>query len=129
MNVQKRKIEAKRVLKTFPTFAPVKNLCQVIATLLAVIFMALTFMPCADGCDNDSHQTELTVNAAQEHHEEHNDVCSPLCSCSCCSTQITVTYFSSLTFITHEVFQTFPVFKQPFISSFFYSIWQPPKIS
>ena len=102
---------------------------QIIATILAMTFMAMTLIPCADGCDNDSHQKELTIQAAQEHHEQHKDVCSPLCSCSCCSTQITVIHFPSIAFVSPEVSQRFSVFKQPFVSSFYASIWQPPKIS
>jgi len=91
--------------------------------------MVMVIVPCADGCDNSAHNKELTVQAAQEHHQEHKDLCPPFCSCSCCSTQITMAHFSYVSFTPPVFIQTFSLLEHPFISSFFSSIWQPPKIS
>ncbi|MFI5218635.1 MAG: DUF6660 family protein [Bacteroidia bacterium] len=101
---------------------------QIIATFLAITMMVMFIIPCADACDSNSHQIESSFETPQEHHQEHKDACSPFCSCSCCSIQITVVHFPVLTFVTPEIMKTFSVFKQPFFSSFSSSIWQPPKL-
>ncbi|MCB9304689.1 MAG: hypothetical protein H6566_28990 [Lewinellaceae bacterium] len=59
--------------------------------VLAVYFLMLAFLPCADpaqGCvvDAPEHSSEITALASHTHghHSEGSDHCSPLCICSCC---------------------------------------------
>lgn len=111
------------------TFAFLKKVKQIISAFLAITFLVMTFMPCADACENNAHKIELSIQSPQDHHDEHNNACSPLCSCSCCSIQVIEVHFPVLFFLTPTVIQTFSVKKQPFFSSFFSAIWQPPKIN
>ncbi len=102
---------------------------QTIALFIALTFMTMAFIPCADSCDIKTHQNESSIKSAQDHHEEHSDMCSPLCSCECCSTQITIFKSTSITFLPNSYQELYLIFKQPFVSSFHSAIWQPPKIS
>ena len=91
--------------------------------------MVMFVIPCADACENNSHEIKFSLQSAQDHHEEHNDTCSPFCTCSCCAQQITFNNFPTLSFASPQIVLTFSFFKQLFISSFLSAIWQPPKIS
>jgi len=113
----------------FITFAPVRKVKQIITACLALTFFVMALVPCADACDNNSHKVEVSVQSAQEHHEEHNNICSPLCYCACCSTLITLSHFYSVSLLAPEIDQIISAFEQPFVSSCFSDIWQPPKIS
>jgi len=71
----------------------------------------------------------MTVSQAQDHHNEDEDVCSPLCACSCCASQVIV---QSCIFAAIGV----PFCKKEFLENPTlplpeptYSIWQPPKLS
>ena len=87
-------------------------------------------MLCADGDALLSHE-KVSLNRQSEPHHD-NDICSPLCACSCCGCQ-GFSLNSTYSFIALPVTAIFekkvPEYKSILTSNFFGSIWQPPKIS
>lgn len=102
---------------------------QLIATILAVFFLSLIVLPCADGTP-DECGVEVHFHPGQGHdHEQepHADFCSPFCSCHCCHTHFIVKNFNILSseieyietlipYISHRYPQASP------------AIWQPPRV-
>ncbi|MBK5285430.1 MAG: hypothetical protein JJE25_08490 [Bacteroidia bacterium] len=115
--------------KNFPTLAPVRNSRKIIAGLLAVHMLTLVLMPCNDSCDSQQHQTATIVQGAQEHHEQDNDICSPFCTCSCCSSLITLAYQTELKTFVPVAANAFSGFDKFFNSVFSADCWQPPRIA
>jgi hypothetical protein len=64
---------------------------KILSGILAVLFLALSFMPCDDvGCD-DHDETEIHAAAeVGDHFSDHTDAdnCSPFCMCQCCQKQV-----------------------------------------
>ncbi len=86
-------------------------------------------MPCADG-NAILYNKKVTIsNQSIPHHD--NDICSPLCICSCCGCQgFTFTSIYSYNFIPSRISvkKKLPEYKSINTSNFFGSIWQPPQI-
>ena len=91
-------------------------------------------MPCADMEVNSSANTntEFASNHDEHPHDEQNDLCSPFCTCNCCSAQI-LTHFPTITInfpiVSESIKTQLPTYKSIFSSNFFGSIWQPPQIA
>lgn len=101
---------------------------KVFCLLFAFYTLAISIAPCSD-VHGRTDEAVTTLSQAQEHHDEHNDICSPFCSCSCCqSVTVMAFYTHELTTTTIAVNQPF-IFEEDFHSSDCASIWQPPKIS
>jgi hypothetical protein len=96
---------------------------------MVMYLLTLVILPCNDTCAADEHSTPLTMSQAQDDHNEDNDLCSPLCACSCCSSQIIlqscIMDFESAPFYKKD-FSEYHVFM---LNEPDYSIWQPPKLS
>jgi len=106
-----------------------QNARKIIAGLLAIYMLALVFMPCKDSCDSEQHHAITTIQSAQEHHEAENDICSPFCTCNCCSTSVVVSSAVAITTFFPPADKDFPVYNAPFFSSITADHWQPPKLS
>lgn len=100
--------------------------------IFAFYILALSIMPCSD-VHNDCVKTEnqITQNENHNHKSDHNDFCSPFCTCNCCQTVMTID-FTNTTFKVKHLFAESDVkvaiSNFSFVSSFFGTIWQPPKI-
>jgi hypothetical protein len=103
--------------------------------LLSIYLIILSCMPCAD-TKEDVHEysfLEVENTKHEEHsHDQHNDLCSPFCTCNCCSSQILVysdiqSLFFPLQFEEIKMISSF--YKTIFTSNFYGSIWQPPQIA
>src|SRR5574337_1056919 len=103
---------------------------RIFCLLFAFYVTALTIMPCNDvHAGKVASNIPLTIGQAQDHHERDNDVCSPFCTCTCCSVSVTfVAHFNnvSITPPGHEI--TFAALTQNPQSSAG-DHWQPPKIA
>ncbi len=109
-------------------------------TLLAVFVLALNWVPCSDAyneCGSTALLSHSTSDADQadphQHSDDHDDSCSPFCTCACCGVS-----FTNLTFnVKPSIQEDLPeYFEKQFVarsisfqSSFFGNIWQPPKIN
>lgn len=90
-------------------------------------FIALTAKPCGDKGDCN----EINPTAAQStHQEEHQDeMCTPLCVCACCATNVVVSDYPTSIIELTEITTVYTVQKDSKISSIIISVWQPPKLA
>jgi len=91
--------------------------------------LALVLMPCNDTCDSQEHQTPITFQTAQEHHDKDSDMCSPFCVCTCCATSISITHYQTNLFNPAYSAEVFPSYEESACSAFSRDFWQPPKLS
>ncbi|KAA3651630.1 MAG: hypothetical protein DWP98_02705 [Bacteroidetes bacterium] len=71
------------------------------ASIIAVFFLCLSVLPCAD--KNDSH-SEITVSSEAHNHEHAADDCAPFCYCNCCHVHATIQIEGQ---VFSEISQTF----------------------
>ena len=104
------------------------------SVILSLVFLILSCLPCADlKVNNSAHiTTEFTSNHEKHSTDNHNDLCSPFCICSCCGSVI-ASYSHPIiikTPIRSKVIKAqLPTYKSILHSNFYGSIWQPPKIA
>ena len=90
-------------------------------------FVALMAKPCADKAD--CNEFDQTKTSQSEHHKDHADeICTPFCVCSCCSTNILVTDYSHNLIDLTLINTVYKDHEDSKISSIIISIWQPPKL-
>lgn len=56
------------------------------AFIMALLVLVLSCLPCADADAMPDVKTELLKHSGPGHPHQHEDLCSPFCHCSCCST-------------------------------------------
>jgi hypothetical protein len=100
---------------------------KILSYFLIVYLLALTLMPCLDKEVHSGAGMHEMVNQGQAGNDSHQDCCSPLCSCSCCSLPFETTKI----FIVTKSFsppESLIFFFNPQIeSNYIFSIWEPPK--
>lgn len=106
---------------------------RLFAYIFSIYILALSVMPCSDAYnDCESDTTYKEYSQAHNHSTDHNDNCSPFCTCTCCSTTANPK-FTPLKFqITKPIVSskiTYPIRDFSFISNYCGNIWQPPKIN
>ncbi|HEY1045855.1 MAG TPA: DUF6660 family protein [Bacteroidia bacterium] len=104
-----------------------KKVKKILTNALWVYLLTLLVLPCNDNCGSESHEQPITMEQAQDHHEEENDLCTPFCICSCCATPVLVDQVSDLELNIAEFAGHSDYYHSSF-SSYSHSIWQPPKI-
>ena len=101
---------------------------RMISLLLSFYIVLLTLAPCVDN-DNDAVQPgHVTISTTHSPSDEiQHDGCSPFCSCTCCSisSEILANYMELK---DHSLPRFIPFnFTYTFLSSYRFSIWEPPK--
>ncbi|HEX8016016.1 MAG TPA: DUF6660 family protein [Flavobacterium sp.] len=102
-------------------------------TILSIVILILSCMPCADmGINSFAHTKSELVSKQDNHsHEKENDLCSPFCICSCCGSQM-ASYSRPMAIdfpIPFKDIETqLPTYQSIFTSNFYGSIWQPPQL-
>ncbi len=86
-------------------------------------------LPCNDTCNSHQNNTPTSIQQAQDHHQEDNDICSPFCFCSCCATAMTTLYIPTFNVALQSSKQEFTTFYPQFFTEEYSFIWQPPKLS
>ncbi|MFH6943414.1 DUF6660 family protein [Flavobacterium sp.] len=101
-------------------------------TILSIILLVLSCMPCADMKAAVSRTvTESSFSHDDDHsHNNKLDLCSPFCICSCCGLQMVNLSQVLIDFPIpfKRINIQLPTYKSIFTSNFFGSIWQPPQI-
>lgn len=100
---------------------------RLLAIILAFYSLALSLVPCNDVHADEHGSTVIHKNA--DDHEEHNDVCTPFCQCSCCQSFVDLLQikpFKPTAFIPNINFSNYIEESLPLLSV---DHWQPPKIS
>lgn len=99
---------------------------KILTFILSLMVMTLSLVPCSDAL-NDCEAAENS----HTHKEDHNDFCTPFCTCYCCGANVVLSDFSFHKVsdpvyipINGKVNSHYP----SFIPGFYGNIWQPPKI-
>ncbi|MHC5201830.1 DUF6660 family protein [Myroides sp. LJL119] len=108
-----------------------KNIRYIVNLFLSLLILAVASYPCTDKYSSvDSLTTTLRIDADMDSKHSLMDSCSPMCSCNCCATFITI----ASRLVVCELELKTPV--KRYLSSYTSvlqnvdsSIWQPPKIS
>ncbi len=100
--------------------------------IFGIYILALSIMPCSDVYNVSKSNAEVTISEnSHEHKTDHNDRCSPFCTCACCSIAANPKFAAFKIHIEKSIVTskiTFPRRDFSFVSNYFGSIWQPPKI-
>ncbi len=102
--------------------------------LFSLYILALSIMPCSDLQNECSElNTKSSHNQKHDHQTDHEDSCSPFCTCSCCGMVIAFNFEN--TSFRIKALRLFPQNRKEviiknsiFYSNFYGSIWQPPKV-
>lgn len=102
------------------------------ATILAVLILVLSCLPCADidAITPSLSSTEVS-KSSQQHHEQHEgkDLCSPFCHCSCCSTFSVLNIPIHIPVLLHQpVCVTHTLHVSDAVTEISLPIWQPPQL-
>lgn len=111
-----------------------------LTVIWAIFVLALNLVPCSDAYNScnvtvsSGHTAQKDEQAtAHAHDTDHDDTCSPFCTCACCGmsfTDLCIKIPTTTPDRNNTYFQKkFVVRNIAFQSSFFGNIWQPPRIS
>jgi hypothetical protein len=102
-----------------------------LSTILAVLVVVLSCFPCNDSeaAPLVESRLELTAAASDGCHGHQMDLCSPFCTCSCCS-GIAIPAQAVLQFPVIAAFSEVPPdgFRTHDPVPVYLPIWQPPKL-
>ncbi|WP_114790605.1 DUF6660 family protein [Niabella yanshanensis] len=103
--------------------------------VFSLYLMVVSLLPCSDArneCNSSSGQSQVEQASNHNHQNDHNDICSPFCACTCCNI-IAGFALQPIKAIDLKPGLTgtlqYPVHSTFFISAYFGNIWQPPKIN
>ena len=101
---------------------------KVFTIIFSIYILVLSSIPCGDSIGNIVKTTQII--SATDNHNHSTDLCTPFCSCTCCSTSAFYHTLSSFV-MPKELFQSmkFNMVNSSCLSSNFHSIWQPPKLA
>ncbi|WP_370582906.1 DUF6660 family protein [Pontibacter rufus] len=100
--------------------------------ILGLLLLALSLKPCPDKASavRSERQVMAVAGLHQDHQDSGADRCSPFCACHCCHTHYQPQNAAVLEDASSpEVGREVASYRNNFISSLSYSIWQPPKVA
>lgn len=103
-------------------------------SILAIIILVLSCIPCSDAEVVAMEQTFIntTAKSTSQHKtdQEHKDLCSPFCQCSCCAVAYTIPLIPVTDVTTGHAFpdKIFAAYLQQSPVGITLPVWQPPKI-
>ncbi|WP_374988006.1 DUF6660 family protein [Marinoscillum sp. MHG1-6] len=98
------------------------------AIIMTILILTLSLTPCGDE-DTDCRQDEISLLEAHQHHDHHtSDLCSPLCVCQCCHTNLVVcNLYLSIT-SQRTIVENRSTFSPVLIDGISSGILQPPQV-
>ncbi|NHA05442.1 hypothetical protein G7092_16650 [Mucilaginibacter sp. HC2] len=101
-----------------------------IAIIISLYVSLLSVMPCQDRDDAVWAQTHLTIRQAHDGNKGcSRESCTPLCSCSCCSSVRDIDQQVYIPSFQQNTFVPYPDLIIPALSEQDIAIWQPPQLS
>ncbi|MFZ2284208.1 MAG: DUF6660 family protein [Lutibacter sp.] len=103
---------------------------KIIAIIISIITISFSALPCDDEAVIGAQQTAVISQGADFENNAHIDLCSPFCSCACCT--ISISEPTRLAEIL--VCQIIPVkelgthYELSFFNNYFSTIDQPPQV-
>jgi hypothetical protein len=101
-----------------------------LAIILSIITITMSALPCDDDLVvNSGNLTVITSNSSSDHHDGLSDLCSPFCTCACCSIVVTQPIFAQES-LTTEIPNSELNFSYilSFSRDFSNGIFQPPQV-
>jgi len=101
-----------------------------LAFIMAILVLALSVMPCADGAiaiNKNEIKTEIS-KAAHPHDDPNHDICSPFCHCACCSAVTVIPFISIINIQPAISGKTKTAFLPSGVIDITLPIWQPPQL-
>lgn len=102
-----------------------------ICFIFVFLITVLSVKPCSDklfSVEDDASIIAKTSQKADQSKAEHEDLCSPFCQCSCCSTSTIISAPTSLTILLNVVQYKYTELLPEKVLNASTSIWQPPKL-
>lgn len=99
------------------------------------MILVLSCMPCSDAGKvsyrQDRNLAASTTDHTSGHTDEHQDLCSPFCQCSCCSLAYALPILSVPAAAPAPAFgdKTFAALIQQCPAGIALPVWQPPQLS
>ena len=105
---------------------------KVFALFMAIYILVLSAVPCSDvHNDFNDKNTKTELTQTHDHQQDKDDNCTPFCTCTCCSASVIAVDFTPFQIkkpAEFSITKKITIRNFSFISNFFGSIWQPPKI-
>lgn len=99
--------------------------------IMAVLVLVLSVFPCADRANerNDNY-TQFSISAQHNQQENHdqNDICTPFCSCTCCTCTSINHFIVSATSLMIFDCLNYSTFLPARLFDFSPPVWQPPQL-
>ena len=102
---------------------------KLLVIILSIYSIALTALPCDDVNLNDQQFASISQGSDFDNHTDI-DLCSPFCSCTCC----TISISEPTTHAENVIYPEFPNkelcthYKTSFFNNYFSKIYQPPQV-
>jgi hypothetical protein len=100
------------------------------AFIMAILVLALSIMPCADGAIA-MNQTEIKTEISKTTHQHdvpNHDICSPFCHCACCSAVTVIPFISIINTELAISDKTKAAFLPSQVIDITLPVWQPPQL-
>lgn len=103
---------------------------KIIAIIISIITISFSALPCDDGVAIGTQQTAVISQGSDLENNAHIDLCSPFCSCTCCTISISEPTEQA----TIAIYPTIPSKKlcvhydTSFLNNYFSNIDQPPQV-
>ncbi len=99
--------------------------------IFSIYLLAIAVLPCSDAENECRTETAASSFVQQHSHQtDHNDFCSPLCTCNCCNLTIEVKHAAVKVKNARVLSQKklkYSLHTSPYVSGFYGNIWHPPK--
>jgi hypothetical protein len=101
-----------------------------LAIIFSLYITLLTLMPCQDGEDISPRIAHTSSIQKPINGVEHNgqEICTPFCTCSCCSTSRHLITASNDEIVIYGISVPYATYKVPAIADQLLEIYQPPQI-
>ena len=96
--------------------------------ILSCYILVLSCLPCGDAIAHADAQRAQTVQQANGHQQQEEDLCSPFCFCSCCNIQAAPQHLPVISFIDPRPAVSYsPLYVSP-LTAVTNPVWQPPRM-
>jgi hypothetical protein len=100
-----------------------------LTVIWATFILALACIPCMDGDEIFVQSLGTTVQADDVHHDETQELCTPLCDCNCCGGIKVAFHVTQLMESQHSQQDIYlSTYVEPGANKPSFSFWHPPQV-
>jgi hypothetical protein len=103
---------------------------KILAIIISIITITFSALPCDDEAVIATQETATISQGSDLDHNSHMDLCSPFCSCACCTISITVPTRQPeiLIYSIIPAKELCPQYEVSFFNNYFSIIDRPPQV-